>query len=246
MTKPSDRAIAQAFREMDSFQKVDVAIAFADLRQRAREIDAAAPDGAQAVIACHRTITENGAAWAWVAGAPSLGALDNLMVHPGWRIEYAYTDPPSQDAEDAARDKLVCSRCKLRKLPTDFHSKSKRCKPCKAAVDKGRIRHPDDRVASNVGELAKARKRKWQSKGLYPERSKARRLVRTAIASGALLRPDVCDSCGNSAKRRDGVSGIQAHHRDYTKPLEVMWLCPKCHVAEDKDDAARAARGGGS
>lgn len=73
-----------------------------DLRANAKWIDEAlkawdervqptAPDGAQVVVACHRTITENGAAWAWVAGAPSLGAMDNLKVHPNWRIEYAYT-----------------------------------------------------------------------------------------------------------------------------------------------------------
>lgn len=62
---------------------------------------AAAPEGAQAV-ACHRTVTENGAKWAWIDGPPSLGAMDNLKVHPNWRIECAYTAPPSLDAEDAA------------------------------------------------------------------------------------------------------------------------------------------------
>lgn len=103
MTKPSDRAIAQAFWEErnDPGAHGEGLQALEEVEDRAREIDAAAPDGAQAVVACHRTITENGAAWAWVAGAPSLGALDNLKVHPNWRIEYAYTAPPSQDAEDA-------------------------------------------------------------------------------------------------------------------------------------------------
>lgn len=54
----------------------------------------------QADVACHRTITENGSAWAWVAGAPSLGALDNLKVHPNWRIEYAYTQPRAVVIDD--------------------------------------------------------------------------------------------------------------------------------------------------
>ncbi len=27
---------------------------------------------------------------------------------------------------------------------------------------------------------------------------------------------------------------IQKHHRDYSKPLEVMFLCKDCHIVEDK------------
>lgn len=96
--RPSDRAIAIALREL----RTTFSLAYRMVTERAREIDTAAPEGAQAV-ACHRTITENGAKWAWIDGPPSLGALDNLKVHPAWKIEYAYTAPPSQDAEDAAK-----------------------------------------------------------------------------------------------------------------------------------------------
>lgn len=46
-----------------------------------------------APVACHRTISGNGSAWSWMDGPASLGALDNLRVHPNWRIENAVLVP---------------------------------------------------------------------------------------------------------------------------------------------------------
>jgi hypothetical protein len=43
-----------------------------------------------------------------------------------------------------------------------------------------------------------------------------------AIRSGRLKRSEVCTFC-----RRIGKT--QAHHSDYSKPLEVLWLCHSCH-----------------
>ena len=51
---------------------------------------------------------------------------------------------------------------------------------------------------------------------------RARELVRHAITTGKLLKPDQCEQCSNT-------TNIQGHHCDYTKPLDVMWLCSKCH-----------------
>src|SRR5512139_1992098 len=55
-------------------------------------------------------------------------------------------------------------------------------------------------------------------------------VVRRAIASGALVRPDQCQRCGDKPPlNKAGVSQIHAHHEDHTKPLEVEWLCVACH-----------------
>lgn len=43
-----------------------------------------------------------------------------------------------------------------------------------------------------------------------------------AIKKGRLIRPETCEKC-NEKKQ------LHAHHEDYMKPLEVMWLCIKCH-----------------
>ena len=56
------------------------------------------------------------------------------------------------------------------------------------------------------------------------------RLVRTALKNGSLIRPSACQLCGiNPGVAVDGRSKIHAHHHDYSKPLDVEWLCAKCH-----------------
>ena len=53
-------------------------------------------------------------------------------------------------------------------------------------------------------------------------RNRIARLVKKAIKLNLLSRPATCDICRKKAK-------IQAHHQDYTKPLDVDWLCIGCH-----------------
>lgn len=60
-----------------------------------------------------------------------------------------------------------------------------------------------------------------------PDKQSARAQVREAIRIGKLLRPVLCVECG-LAKRLD------AHHTDYAKPLEVVWLCRVCHASVHK------------
>lgn len=46
--------------------------------------------------------------------------------------------------------------------------------------------------------------------------------VKRAIEKGLLIKPKICTYCGKNEK-------LQAHHIDYNKPLEVLFLCDKCH-----------------
>ena len=46
-------------------------------------------------------------------------------------------------------------------------------------------------------------------------------VVRDAIRRGELTR-DACEVCGSDRN-------VDAHHDDYTKPLDVRWLCRSCH-----------------
>ena len=54
----------------------------------------------------------------------------------------------------------------------------------------------------------------------YPEKTIAHIAVKKAISRGALVRLP-CEVCGNEKS--------EAHHDDYSKLLEVRWLCSKHH-----------------
>lgn len=74
---------------------------------------------------------------------------------------------------------------------------------------------------SAVGQAAKARATA-RSKENAPHKWAARRAVSNAVRDGKLTRGTECFFCGKGDK-------LQAHHHDYSKPLDVFWLCPPCH-----------------
>ena len=52
--------------------------------------------------------------------------------------------------------------------------------------------------------------------------NKARKAVYHAIKKEVLIKSDICMICGLSGK-------IEAHHKNYDKQLEVIWVCRLCH-----------------
>lgn len=65
------------------------------------------------------------------------------------------------------------------------------------------------------------------------EQQRARRAVRTAIEKGQMVRPSNCERCGcNPGFRVDGRALVQGHHHDYSRPLDIEWICQKCHRLE--------------
>jgi len=57
----------------------------------------------------------------------------------------------------------------------------------------------------------------------YPEKARARSLLSNAICDGKIIRPLKCSLCGFDK----GI--IEAHHPDYLRPLDVVWVCKSCH-----------------
>lgn len=58
-----------------------------------------------------------------------------------------------------------------------------------------------------------------------PIKDVASQAVRSLVATGKIIKPDQCSICLSIV----GSKSIQGHHEDYSKPLEVIWVCVKCH-----------------
>ena len=87
-----------------------------------------------------------------------------------------------------------------------------------AKSDKGRARLRA-RLATPKGRAAQ-RDRLYRSRARYPGRYACRIATNHAIRAGELVR-GVCEKCGEP--------DAHAHHDDYSKPLEVRWLCRQHH-----------------
>lgn len=67
-----------------------------------------------------------------------------------------------------------------------------------------------------------ARTRKWRHKPENQIKNKAHSAVSKALKNGTLPRPNKCSICGRDCKP-------EAHHEDYSKFLDVIWVCKRCH-----------------
>jgi hypothetical protein len=78
--------------------------------------------------------------------------------------------------------------------------------------DNSRWKNPDRKKANRVSCIKVIMK--------DPSKRSAHGKVKRAIASGRLTK-NPCEKCGSPY--------VEAHHDDYTKPLDVRWLCKDHH-----------------
>lgn len=76
------------------------------------------------------------------------------------------------------------------------------------------------RISGTEEYRAKQRETAKRMRAAYPEKARTRMITRNAIRRGDLVRQP-CEVCGSER--------VDAHHDDYSKPLEVRWLCRKHH-----------------
>lgn len=70
---------------------------------------------------------------------------------------------------------------------------------------------------------------RWHTDAVYRKKKMARIMVKQAIKRGKMTRQP-CSVCG--------AEFAEAHHEDYTQPLEVVWLCPTHHRARHMEMAS--------
>lgn len=122
-----------------------------------------------------------------------------------------------------------CLKCGTEKPLTEFYVKdpathrlSGSCKEChKAGVKAYQASKPGyyreiDKKRAMSAHRVQAREQ-WEMD--HPERRLASRVVQNAVKRGRLVKCP-CAICGESA---------EAHHPDYSAPLDVVWLCRPHH-----------------
>lgn len=133
-----------------------------------------------------------------------------------------------------------CFKCNAVKPLTDFYKHSmmadghlNKCKECnKKDVLEHRLKNIEkirqyDRDRGKLPErlkLATEVTRVWRAEDL--RRAKAHNAVARAIKKGDLTRSP-CVKCG--------FQKTEAHHEDYDKPLDIVWLCCPCHKKRHKE-----------
>jgi predicted Zn-dependent protease len=122
----------------------------------------------------------------------------------------------------------ACKRCGAEKPLADFYKNDSSCKRCRCdlvtkrrrenpavqAYERCRAKQPHRRA------LSISQTKKWRAE--HKEKYIAQNAVNNAIRDRRLNRGTHCQQCNSE-------EWLHAHHDDYTKPLEVRWLCAMCH-----------------
>lgn len=123
---------------------------------------------------------------------------------------------------------LYCQREFLTSVGNPKRGRGKYCSPsCNSKAHAYNLKPYQGHAESNAhwqgGFDPAEHVRRFKAK--FPAKAKAHAIFRAAIAKGTIVRPDTCSQCGATGVQIDG------HHDDYSKPLEVRWLCQRCHHA---------------
>jgi len=127
----------------------------------------------------------------------------------------------------------TCCGCGKTKHLDEFYrfvrskdGRTSRCKVCSHADEKRRRRENP--------ELARAHDRAYRQRNpekirernnRYPEKKRARGFLTQMVYQGRIVKPEHCEDCGRPTEKHR----LHGHHEDYSKPLDVDWLCDPCH-----------------
>lgn len=117
--------------------------------------------------------------------------------------------------------KIICSRCKRLRPTSSFNKRTtlgnglqSYCKDCTRKYQ---------RLNNNYRITHRKAEKSYIVRN--PNKIRAHQFIARAVRTGKLAKL-TCEVCGNFLS--------EAHHFDYSKPLEVWWLCKKHHLLADK------------
>jgi hypothetical protein len=124
----------------------------------------------------------------------------------------------------------ICGCCGARKIGSAFHPHpctadglATDCKQCSTKHVMAWNSSNQDNVKKHHRNWCRSEQGRAKLKELanrYPECQSARVITKMAMQSGR-LKPQPCMICGAKS---------EAHHPDYSRPLDVVWLCRKHHM----------------
>ncbi|EMI2417299.1 hypothetical protein ACPUED_14185 [Proteus mirabilis] len=125
---------------------------------------------------------------------------------------------------------MKCRVCEEDKPESDYYPRNKTCKACYikkvTEYQRGAGKESHNRACKKYNKTEKGkvslRKAEKNYQENYPNKKLANWKIKSKIRCGQLKRPKVCEQCGTECSP-------DAHHDDYTKPLEVRWFCTPCH-----------------
>jgi hypothetical protein len=122
-----------------------------------------------------------------------------------------------------------CSRCKTMKKYTSPYSKGNgvyyyMCRECN--TERAKKYRKTDTGRTNIYKAV------YKSIEKHREKQNARANLYYNVQKGKVIKPSKCQKCRKKAP-------LEAHHKDYSKPLDVIWVCKCCHVKLDKYLASR-------
>lgn len=153
-----------------------------------------------------------------------------------------------------------CTKCKVERPKAEFSKDHQKrnglksvCKECGRAYSREWTRKHRERNAEKAKawreanpERVREATKKWQRENMDlvversrkyraadPERYRAHNRLSKAVSTGKIVKSTQCERCLKPKTSRQ----LDGHHHDYSKALEVEWLCRQCHKDRHREEA---------
>ena len=127
-----------------------------------------------------------------------------------------------------------CFKCHQIKPLSDYYKHPRmgdgHLNKCKSCTKKDSVSRREINLQNPLWvewERDRCRRKSHKYNGIWlarnPMKRKSQNTLNNAVRDGRIMKPNYCTSCFKT-----GVT-IHGHHHDYSKPLDVEWLCAGCH-----------------